>query len=127
MVVQEDILQTVLKDSRYSLSLFDEREIKSLRDRVFTKPYRGKSTPFVTCVVRDKDVQLKPEEVVRQLYAARLIDQYGYPKKRLSCEHPVNFGRQVKRADIVISDKDRPDSAYVIIEVKKPSGSTCLY
>ena len=109
-----------MKDSRYSLSLFDEREIKSLRDRVFTKPYRGKSTPFVTCVVRDKDVQLKPEEVVRQLYAARLIDQYGYPKKRLSCEHPVNFGRQVKRADIVISDKDRPDFPYIIVEVKKP-------
>ena len=117
---QEDILQTVLRGSKHSLALFNEREIECLRSRVFTKLNRGKTTPYVKCVVREKDIRLKPEEVVRQLYAARLIEQYGYPKSRLSCEHPVNFGREVKRADIVISDKDRPDSPYIIVEVKRP-------
>ena len=120
MSEQGDILESILRDSRHSLSLFDEGEIERLRAQVFTKLTRGKPTPYVKCVVRDRDVRLNPEEVVRQLYAARLIERYGYPKKRLSCEHPVNFGRQVKRADIVISDKDRPDSAYVVVEVKKP-------
>ena len=33
------------------------------------KTVRGKERPFVNCIVRDKDIQLKPEEVVRQLYA----------------------------------------------------------
>ena len=45
---------------------------------------------------------------------------YGYPKTRLAFEHTVNFGRQKKSADIVIFDKDRPDTSYIIVELKKP-------
>ncbi|TXK93389.1 hypothetical protein BMR11_17025 [Methylococcaceae bacterium CS5] len=41
---------------------------------------------YITCIVRKKDIQLKPEEIVRQLYAARLINQYGYTKKRIKFE-----------------------------------------
>ena len=90
-------------------------EKKSLR-----KTTRGKQTAFVICIVRNKEIQLKPEEIVRQLYAARLIKQYGYPEKRLAFEYPVNFGREKKSADIVIFDKDRPEAAYIIVELKKP-------
>ncbi len=54
------------------------------------------------------------------MYAARLINKYGYPKKRLAFEYPVNFGREKKSADIVIFDKDRTDTPYIIIELKKP-------
>ena len=57
---------------------------------------------------------------MRQLYATRLINQYGYSKARLAFESPVNFGRQKKSADIAILDKDRPDTAYIIVELKKP-------
>jgi type I restriction enzyme M protein len=32
----------------------------------------------------------------------------------------VNFGREVKRADIVVMDKDRPNTVYMIVELKKP-------
>ena len=74
----------------------------------------------MNCIVRNKAIQLKPEEVVRQLYATRLINEYGYPKSRLAFEHSVNFGRQKKSADIVIFDKDRSDTAFIIVEVKKP-------
>ena len=81
---------------------------------------KGKETPFVKCIIRDKDIQLKPEEIVRQLYAARLLNQYGYPKKRLAFEYQVTFGREKKSADIVVFDKDRPDTPYIIIELKKP-------
>ena len=120
MSAKQDILQTVLKDSNYHLSLFGQDEIDRLSASVFIKKARGKDAPYVKCVVRGRDVQLKPEEVVRQLYASRLINRYGYPKKRLAFEHPVNFGRQKKRADIVIRDKDRPDAAYTVVEIKKP-------
>ena len=116
----ENIIQSILKDSKHHLSLFSTDEINALQEKVFTKKTRGKETPFVKCIVRDKDIQLKPEEIVRQLYAARLIKQYGYPKKRVAFEHSVNFGRQKKKADIVIFDKDRLDTPYIIVELKKP-------
>ena len=119
-MTQEDILQTILKDSNHNLTLFDEGEIEWLKNAVFVKETRGKDVPYVKCIARGRDIRLKPEEVVRQLYAYRLIERYGYPENRLAFEYPVNFGRQRKRADIVIRDKDRPDSPYVVVEVKKP-------
>ena len=75
---------------------------------------------YINCIIRNKDILLKPEEIIRQLYAAKLIYKYGYPKKRIKFEHPVSFGREVKSADIVIFDKDRPTVEYIIVEVKKP-------
>lgn len=120
MTATTDIFQVVLRDSNYRLDLFSQEEIRTLREKTRLKDVRGKQTPFVTCVVRDKDIQLKPEEIVRQLYAARLIEQYGYPKSRLAFEYEVTFGREKKKADIVVFDKDRPDTPYIIVEVKKP-------
>ena len=119
-MTQQDIIQTILRDSNYHLALFGDDEIESLRERIFTKLTRGQEAPFVKCIVRNKDIRLKPEEVVRQLYAARLINEYGYPRKRLAAEYPVSFGREKKKADIVIFDKDRPDTPYIIVELKKP-------
>ena len=119
-MTQQNIIQTVLNDGSYRLGLFDRTEIRSLSDKVFPKTVRGKEIPHVQCIIRGTDIQLKPEEVVRQLYATRLVNRYGYPRNRLAFEHPILFGREKKRADIVIFDKDRPDSAYVIVELKKP-------
>ena len=119
-MTQADVIQDVLKDSNYRLGLFDTAEIDALRERITVKTHRGKATPFVKCAVRDREIQLKPEEAVRQLYAAKLMKEYGYPKSRLAMEYPVNFGRERKSADIVIRDKDRPDAAYVVVELKKP-------
>jgi len=109
-------LTDILKDSNYSLGIFSESEIKSLESKITLK----NNKPYIECIVRNKDIQLKPEEVVRQLYAHKLINEYGYPKKRLKFEHGVQFGRQTKSADIVIFDKDRPTVEYIIVEVKKP-------
>ena len=119
-MTQSDIIQTILKDSNYHLDMFSADEIESLREKIFTKTAREKEIPYVKCIVRGKDIQLKSEEIVRQLYASRLISVYGYPKSRLIFEYPVNFGRQIKKADIAISDKDRSDTAYIIVELKKP-------
>ncbi len=72
------------------------------------------------CLIRDTDIRLKPEEIVRQLYLRRLLENYGYTKNRIAVEFPVKFGSETKRADIVIRDKDHPESAYIIIKLKKP-------
>jgi len=109
-------LVSILKDSNYDLSLFGEVDIKALESKIKMQ----KNKPYVDCVIRDKEVQLKPEEVVRQLYTVKLINEYGYPKKRIRFEHPVQFGRETKLADIVVFDKDRPTVEYIIVEVKKP-------
>lgn len=119
-MTQEDIIQATLKDSNYHLSLFSVDEITSLLSKIVIKESKGKKTPFVTCIIRDKAIQLKPEEIVRQLFAARLVEQYGYSKKRLAFEYAVTFGREKKSADIVVFDKDRPDTPYIIVELKKP-------
>ncbi len=85
-MTEPDILQTILKDSNYNLSLFSKDEIASLRKKIFIKTVRGQEKPYIKCLIRGRDILLKPEETVRQLYAARLIDEYGYPKKRIVFE-----------------------------------------
>lgn len=118
--MQQNPLLSVLKDSGHNLSLFSMSEIEALSNKIVFKMSRGKETPYIRCVLREKEIQLKPEEVVRQLYAARLMGQYAYPQKRLAFEHKVKFGREEKYADIVIFDKDRPGTPYIIVELKKP-------
>ncbi|MYG07801.1 N-6 DNA methylase, partial [Candidatus Poribacteria bacterium] len=119
-MTQPDIIQTILKDTNYHLDLFDESEIQALREEILTQTAKGKETAFICCPIRRKPIQLKPEELIRQLYAARLLNQYRYTRERVRFEHLVNFGREKKRADIVILDKDREDTPYIIVEVKKP-------
>ncbi|PIS27259.1 MAG: SAM-dependent methyltransferase [Candidatus Marinimicrobia bacterium CG08_land_8_20_14_0_20_45_22] len=110
-------LTDILKDSNYDLSLFTENDIKTLEAKIKI----ANNKPYVDCIIREKEVHLKPEEVIRQLYTAKLINDYDYPKKRIRFEHPVRFGStEIKSADIVILDKDSPTTAYIIVEVKKP-------
>ena len=115
-MVETNKLQQILKDSHYNLTLFDSQLISELEQQITTKD--GK--PYVICAIRDKEIVLKPEEVVRQLYLMKLIKEYGYPKKRIALEHAISFGREIKSADIVIFDKDRPTVEYIIVEIKKP-------
>ena len=109
-------LASILKDTNYDLSIFTESERNSLESKIISKD--GKA--YINCIIRDREIQLKPEEIIRQLYAAKLIHAYGYPKRRIKFEHPVSFGRETKSADIVIFDKDSPLVEYIIVEVKKP-------
>jgi len=108
----------IIKDSNYNFSLFDQKLIDELENKIFFKDDK----PYVVCVIREKEIILKPEEVVRQLYAMKLLTEYGYPKKRIAFEYPVQFGSSVgtKFADIVIFEKERPTVPYIVCEIKKP-------
>ena len=119
-MTQPDIIQTILKDSNYHLDLFTDTEVQALREEILIQTVRGKKTPFIRCPVRRRAIQLKPEEVVRQLYTARLLNHYRYPLERVKFEYRVNFGREKKSADIVIFEKERLDTPFIIVEVKKP-------
>ena len=114
-------LETILKDSAYKLAQFSPNEIAAVEEKIYYKVSRGKDTPFIKCLIREREIQLKPEEVIRQLFIYKLLNFYGYPKNQIQVERGVNFGREVKRADIVIMEKDRHEVEYIIVEVKKPN------
>ena len=111
------MLKQILKDSAYKLEQFNSDEISAVEEKIYQKS-NGKF--FMKCLIREKEIQLKPEEVIRQLFIYKLIHTYGYPKSLIQVERAVHFGREVKRADIVIMEKDRPEVEYIIVEVKKP-------
>ena len=117
---QKMTLSEILKDSNYKLTQFSEEKIKFLEENIFTKEVKGKFVPYVKCLVRKKDIKLTPEEVVRQLYILVLNQDYGYPIDRMELEYAVSFGREKKRADIVIFDKDQTTAPYIMVELKKP-------
>lgn len=100
-------LNEVLKNTNYDVSLFSEEACKYVEDAIVVKTIRGKEALIIKCLKRDKEIALKPEEAVRQLYLYKLIHEYGYPTSRIEVEFPIHFGREVKRADIAIMDKDR--------------------
>ena len=100
--------------------LFSRVEHKALDARCFQKKVRGKQVTHVNCRVRNRAIQLKPEERNRQLWLSRLIDKLGYSPDRIAVEYPITFGRDTsKRADIVVFDEHRPTVPYIIIEVKQ--------
>ena len=113
-------LAEFLKDSAYKLSQFKLAQISALEASITTKEVGKKASHYVTCLVRGKPVKLTPEEAVRQLYVMVLRDDLGYHVQRMQLEYEVTFGREKKRADICIFDKDKTDAPYILVEVKKP-------
>ena len=108
------------------LTQFTAKEQEWLNKRIHT---RKDGKPGVECVVRGKNsdgdyFKLKPEEIVRQLYAHKLIEEYGYSKDQLEFEvQAVYAGREVvkdKRIDIAIYESSSKKKLIVIIEVKRP-------
>lgn len=63
--------------------------------------------------------QKKPEEIVRQLFLFELTDNYGYPIDKIKVEEKVSFGREKKRADIVVYQQDGI-TPWILVEVKAP-------
>lgn len=113
-------LAELLKDSAYRLDQFKSEQIEKLESAISLKDSGKKAAPYVTCIVRGKPIKLTPEEVVRQLYLLVLRDDMGYPVSRMEVEYEVTFGREKKRADICIFDKDKATTPYILVELKKP-------
>lgn len=107
-IIMNNLLSTLLKDSAYKLTQFSSAQIQALENSITVKDSRGKATPYVTCLARAKEIKLTPEEAVRQLYLMVLMQDLSYPVDRIAIEYGVTFGRETKRADICIFDKDRP-------------------
>ena len=114
-------LKDILSDNEISkLTQFSPAEITWLEERMFSGTNdEGKTVAKVQCVVREKEIELKPEEVVRQLYAHKLIEEFNYPKERIEFEKIVQMGRDdSKRADIVIYEDEHKTAPYIVVECK---------
>jgi len=113
-------LTELLKDSNYKLTQFQPEQIERLESKIITKDIRGNNTPYIDCFVRKREIKLTPEEAVRQLYLMVLNEVYDYPFDRMELEYAVSFGREKKRADIVVFDKRDTRAIYLMVELKKP-------
>ena len=67
------LIEQILRDSNYSLTLFTQAEINTLESNIISREVRGKNTHYIRCLIREKEIVIKPEEIVRQLYLLRLI------------------------------------------------------
>ena len=70
-------------------------------------------------VLDEESNQKRPEEIVRQLFLFELTDNYGYPLEKIKTEENVSFGREKKRADVVVYQKDGI-TPWILVEVKAP-------
>lgn len=113
-------LAELLKDSAYKLSQFQESKIADLEASISLKETKTGMAPYVTCLVRGKPIKLTPEEAIRQLYIMVLSKDLHYDVSRMELEYTVSFGREKKRADICIFDKDKTTTPYILVELKKP-------
>ena len=113
-------LAEILKDSNYKLTQFSPEKVKFFEENIRVREVRGKDTPYINCLVRKREIKLTPEEAVRQLYVMVLMQDFGYPTERMELEYAVSFGREKKRADVVIFDRDKTTSPYIMVELKKP-------
>ncbi len=113
-------LNEIFKNTSYDDTLFSKEAVCAVETAIFMKSVKGINVPHIKCLVREKEIKLTPEEAVRQLYIYKLVHEYNYQTNRIQLETPIHFGREVKRADITIMDKDRPMVPYIIVELKKP-------
>lgn len=70
-------------------------------------------------VLNEESGKRAPEEVVRQLFLYELIHVYGYPVDRIRIEQQVKFGREKKRADIIVYQNDK-QTPFILAEIKAP-------
>ncbi|MEK7553116.1 MAG: N-6 DNA methylase, partial [Patescibacteria group bacterium] len=103
-------------EMQYGLTVFENIKPEQILD-LFEKD--GKF--YLKCLKRNKNVVVKPEEIVRQLMIYKLVNYYKYPLDRIDVEVDVQFGRDIgsKRADIVVYREDGK-TPYLMVEVKKP-------
>ena len=112
------LAELIKADGKYDLTIFSSEAVDRIEARISEK----KDKHFLKCLKRNKDIQVKPEEIVRQLMLDKLLKEYNYPLDLLAVEYSVNFGTEKKYADIVILNKADKTSVYCVLEIKKHKG-----
>ena len=86
------------------------------RDQLKVRRQDGKTWLFDP--IRQKYLQLLPEELVRQLVLLYLLEERGYNRNRISIEKGLKVNELSKRCDILVYDPEvRP---FLLVECKAP-------
>jgi type I restriction enzyme M protein len=110
------------RDVKHGVDLFTEKELQEIENLIVEKDGRF----YINCLIKNKYKIAKPEEIVRQLWIYRLLNEYNYPKERIDVERVVYFGsRDSGLADIVVLHEDL-QHPYIIFEVKRPQRTAGL-
>lgn len=118
-----EVLNKIFKNPEQDLLMFDDLTRINIYEKDTGKYYvqslsRGEEEKLV---FDEKKGVKRPEEIVRQLYLYELIKRYKYPKSHIEVEKSVNFGREVKRADIVVYTDEKCITPKILVEVKAPN------
>lgn len=110
-------------DVEYGLSLFNSDEINAIKRLIIEQ--EGKY--FIKCQIKNRYKIAKPEEIVRQLWIYRLLDEYNYPKERIGVKKTIYFGSRIEPqfADIVVFQEDLKHY-HILFEIKKPDRTAGL-
>ena len=118
-------LSKILENNELSLKQFSTEAIEALEDRIQEKDLGEGVKPYAQCIIRNKEILMKPEEIIRQLFTEKLMNDYGYPKGNIVFEHPIKSVGRVKDetdfADIVVFTDSTRSQAYIIFEIKRPN------
>jgi len=104
-------------DVKYGLSLFNSDEINAIEKLIIEQ--EGKY--FIKCQIKNRNKIAKPEEIVRQLWIYRLVNEYNYPKERIGVKETIDFTSRTEpqTVDVVVFQEDLKHY-YILFEIKRP-------
>jgi len=103
-------------DVKHGLSLFNSNEINAIKKLIIEQ--EGKY--LIKCQIKNRYKIAKSEEIVRQLWIYRLLNEYNYPKKRIGVKKIINFASQIEpqAVDIVVFQEDLKHY-HILFEIKR--------
>lgn len=118
----KDVLQKIFGNSKEELALFPDLEVIEIYEKEVGKYYLKSLSKEESerLVYNENSNKSAPEEIVRQLYLYKLTKHYKYPKNLIEIEKSVKFGREVKKADVVVFRNDEI-TPKIIVEFKAPN------
>jgi len=110
-------------DVKHGLSLFNSDEINAVERLIIEQ--EGKY--FIKCQIKGRNKIAKPEEIVRQLWIYRLMNECHYPKRRIGVKKIVHFAAKTRSqfVDIVVFHEDLKHY-YILFEIKTPDRTAGL-
>ena len=116
MSATKDILLKIFNNLAEDLALFNDLEVLEIYEKGTGKFYlKSLSKDESERLVYNETTQKSaPEEIVRQLYLYKLIKHYKYPKNIIEIEKSVKFGRETKKADVVVFRNDEINPKIIV-------------
>lgn len=94
-------------------------EIDLLKYQPSLNLQKNEGQVFINDPIRKKYLVQTPEEVVRQLFLAYLLEEKAFPKNRIRTEKMLKVNELTKRCDILVYDWEM--NPYLLVECKAPN------